>query len=70
MAKQQPVRPIFHAEQCHTGGHLCRHNHRTVSGAMRCLPAVGSLGQGAYSMARVLPQNAAAQRLLDEQDNS
>jgi hypothetical protein len=58
--------PIYKAEQCHTGGHLCRHNHRTISGAERCLPRLprGQGTTGAFSMASVVPQNEAAEREL------
>ncbi len=57
------MQPIFKAEQSHTGGHLCHHNHRTLSGAQRCLPAVPR-GAETYSMARVVPCNAAAEAVL------
>ena len=56
--------PIFKAEQCHTGGSLCRHTHRTIRGATRCLPAAPR-AQGTYSLARVIPMNSAARQLLD-----
>lgn len=58
--------PIFKAEQSHIGGYLCRHNHRTISGAERCLPAAPR-GQGAFSMAQVVPCNAAAETIVRAQ---
>ena len=58
------MKPIFKAEQSHTGGDLCRHNHRTLSGAQRCLPAAPR-GAGTYSMARVVPCNAAAEAIVE-----
>lgn len=59
--------PIFHAEQCHTGGHPCQHNHRTISGAQRCLPRAP---RDYFSLARVIAANDAAQRLLDTHDDA
>ena len=59
--------PIFRAEQSHTGGSPCSHNHRTLSGAERCLPAAPR-GHGTYSMARVVAINDAARFLLHAQD--
>ena len=55
--------PIFKAEQCHTGGYLCNHNHRTRAAAARCLPPPPH-GNQAYSMGGVLAMNDAA-KLLD-----
>ncbi len=59
--------PVFKAERSHTGGALCHHNHRTATGAARCLPALPR-GHGTYSMARVIPCNAAARALLAAMD--
>lgn len=57
-------RAVWKTEQSHTGGHLCRHNHRTRSGAERCLPRLttGQCHRGAFSLARVVAMNDAAIR--------
>ena len=65
-------RPIWKAEQSHTGGYLCTHDHHTRTGAERCLPKLphqprGSLTQ-TFSLARVVAMNAAAERIDLERD--
>lgn len=59
-------KPIFHAEQCHTGGHECAHNHRSYKAAQRCLPKLpcGPGTQNLFSMAVVVPANDAARAEL------
>ena len=59
--------PIYKAEQSHTGGYLCHHNHRTRSGAARCLPTPPR-GQGTFSMARVMACNDAAEKADRQRD--
>jgi hypothetical protein len=56
--------PIYKAEQSHTGGSLCNHNHRTRAAAERCLPRPPH-GDYAYSMAGVRAVNDAARQLDD-----
>ena len=58
-----PNTPIYHAEQCHTGGYPCRHKHRTRAAAERCLPRLGRhYRNGEFSMAKVVAGNDAARR--------
>ena len=42
----------YEAEQCHTGGYLCGHHHRSREAASRCLPGLPT-GRGCFSMASV-----------------
>ena len=63
--------PIYKAEHCHTGGHLCPHAHRTYMSAYRCLPRLATqAGAGAFSMAMVIPMNEAAQREMEEHEDN
>ena len=57
-------KPVYKAEQSHTGGSLCSHNHRTRSTAERCLPKPPP-GNQSYSMASVKAINDAA-RWIDD----
>lgn len=54
------MKTIYQAETCATGGYLCGHAHRSRAAASRCLPRVPK-GGGAFSMARVVAINDAAE---------
>lgn len=62
--------PIWMAHLDHTGTILCQHEHRTRSGAARCLPKLPR--KGTYlSFARIVPCNEAArQEELQEEEEA
>jgi len=39
----------YTADQCHTGGYECSHQHRTAEAARRCLPTLPTQSSGSLT---------------------